>query len=979
MGLERKQFFYVYMKEGESLVLGSCVKDSFRNSQGDLQDHDAGCDIVVTDPSGNLRVIDIKEFNEDGSSGSGYIKNLTMEEAGPNLTGDNTSGWTPYVLTANQTGVYKVAFHSKYGATTVPFSTGGITPNPTPKKVNEGWIDGMITVGSFYLCVFEEDENGNLTSEGGRIWTKMLSWNMGANTTSSKKISLKSNVYTLTDDGYVFKNEFLDCDPWGFNLFANSRGCVDLDTGNCAHQTFRSNNNQLSDLTTKDNITIHNPELESTSLDKTFKLFFQQPSIELPDELYTKVAYEPSNVRDLQFIGTNGDNTTLFAQGGFFKFWTENATSAIITMDMTDVSMTDEEGNQHTYDLGIKTIDGSVEDGWNYFPWNGNDADGNPVPRGVYNISTIKVNITTCAGEYHFPLLDVESSPGGIRVTRLNDIYDKEGNNITAQYEPQKTFVYYNNKNVPGYSRQVADGQDMYLENNGADSRNGAMKFGGTYGNQAAIDMWTYIKKEETSMSLSEVTLIITDLTTSTLEGFLFYDEDQNGHYDLTRDDFSLSGYTVKLEYDYLSDENSESEGEGVSGQENPAEPEVKHKVETTKTDIYGKYYFFGIPNSEEVMNAKVTIYGPTGFVVTTTQTSDNIKLPGNQITHGTETQEFELGGTTTSGELVWEKRISMADTGYHYNPEITGFAINKDWQHDTGKLRPSKIDVRIQGGYYDSKGFWNILLESTIEINSSDIVSDCIWEKRVSNLPAAHLDHETRETFPVEYKVLNESFEYKGKKYHYDGQYGPSESDFPYNTAITNEKGDNDAWEGTVVNDLIGDSPHDLKIENNIKGDLGDLDRKYSYNVTFEWLDPDVNYTYTIGDTDHTFHTDLEGKASVTVNLEDDEDVVFHVQDNTDYTIRAKDSNHKIQYNVTEGSNTTRTDSGRTQADHESITTGTERIDGENVTFRFDNIRNLAPLTGVKGNYITVLLVLLSVLVTLGGIIVMLPRQRYK
>lgn len=66
--------------------------------------------------------------------------------------------------------------------------------------------------------------NGSRVAVPGRVFANYLCLNLGNNKQGFGV--LYSTVYVLTNDGYIYRTEFNDIDPYGFVYFANNRGLI---------------------------------------------------------------------------------------------------------------------------------------------------------------------------------------------------------------------------------------------------------------------------------------------------------------------------------------------------------------------------------------------------------------------------------------------------------------------------------------------------------------------------------------------------------------------------------------------------------------------------------------------------------------------------------------------------------------------------------------------------------------------------------
>ncbi|MFQ7290977.1 MAG: hypothetical protein ACLRQ0_01840 [Monoglobales bacterium] len=276
-GLQRKSVIYVYAEEGETIYFGSSVwRSSEKALKSVLSDnpeeitenigHDmTGATVAITLPAkeGGMPYdpTDAEvEIDDDGVIGNfkwrsvldggnitagntgiyltrpdgtykGYIQNTSQEEIGPHIEGiDGTDGgYEPMSFTAPVTGTYAFRFlSSDYGE-----------GDPEHIKVDETWLTGKLPDGTDnYLETTKENDAtvaawditvvDNGEKQEGRVWTDTLFLNTGAHETP-----LKSEIYTLTYDGFEYRVNLNGMEPFGFALYSNNRGPL-LDLYNMA-------------------------------------------------------------------------------------------------------------------------------------------------------------------------------------------------------------------------------------------------------------------------------------------------------------------------------------------------------------------------------------------------------------------------------------------------------------------------------------------------------------------------------------------------------------------------------------------------------------------------------------------------------------------------------------------------------------------------------------------------------------------------
>lgn len=155
--------------------------------------------------------------------------------------------------------------------------------------------------------------------------------------------------------------------------------------------------------------------------------------------------------------------------------------------------------------------------------WNGLDAYGNAVPAGEY-AQNIKSFVEV--GMAHFPILDAENNPNGIKIKMVNEVgaeadrdkvyYNNQAVSPKTNEHDATAWYYAKNDNYPS---KIGDGLNRLggVSSNFDDSsKEGVMTYGSYsdndkindnaewgYGNYAALDMWTkYEINQSASLSI---------------------------------------------------------------------------------------------------------------------------------------------------------------------------------------------------------------------------------------------------------------------------------------------------------------------------------------------------------------------------------------------------------------------------------------------------------------------------------------------
>ncbi|WP_323349433.1 hypothetical protein [Leptolyngbya sp. CCNP1308] len=455
--IPRKTLLKVYVQAGETLNLGSSVHTSSTNP----------ADIVYRNPSGVQGSCNVL------NTGFGWIDTVAKETAGPL---PNTSGYTPCIVNVTQTGIYEVEFRAP--------STSG---NPPPISATAAFPTGGTQNSGVAAWDITVRTAGGV-AQPGRVFTNYVAMNMGSNGRS-----LASDFYIQTWDGYLYRTDMNNVDPFGFVFFGNSKGFLDSD-GSTLYHSARAVDNNLSPFS--GNVIVQNPLAPNAPATNTYThlVFFNRPDIGALGALGIPAAPAvPQPPTDFRFTGVNNsDNRTLIGVGGYFDFTVASGSSYQIILD-TNV---DGVFNSAT----DRVLENTLVPGANRVFWNGKDANGNnlqPRPGNApYNARIVIRN-----GEYHFPMLDAESNTSGFIIEMTNppqgfpNFLDRNGVPIDRY-----TFYYDDSNYTTVNGTQVSlDGTGATSPRNarqGVRSITGGHGFTSNYGDFKGIDTWAFFPSE---------------------------------------------------------------------------------------------------------------------------------------------------------------------------------------------------------------------------------------------------------------------------------------------------------------------------------------------------------------------------------------------------------------------------------------------------------------------------------------------------
>ncbi|MCQ2206764.1 MAG: YDG domain-containing protein, partial [Paludibacteraceae bacterium] len=477
----------VYAKAGEHILLGSSAM-----GKGDGA---------------------IDYFAPDGTKGSykdnsqGYIKNRAQELAGPNFNGTIENGFTPISITVTeeQEGVWEIYFRS-------PTYTDTYNADESTTKYSiENWSqnnnDGSVM--AFDISVSNAENTALIP---GRVYTNVLNLNVLQSPNGNKYASCwYSNLYILTDVGYLYKVNTNGQNPHYGAFFSNNKGIQKKGTGeispelytdpysktNTGYQSYQGGEKSFqSSLLSTDEATgyIYDPRIQDNRIqvtnangesvwkneDVTHKIFFSMPSNDLPETAKAVYAGTVSNT----WLKTKLNGTTP-AMGNLTLNGAEANTTAVVGPEGMSVSFNANVSGGYTIDMQFgegytdRQITGTCIKGINNVKWDGKDGDGKKVSLGEGVKVTLSGEITTA--EVHFPFIDLENNENGFILEHIDD----NGNSLSD-------IIYWDDSNI----QSKTEGTDGISALEGKSSATGAHRwtYSNSTGDDALVDTWSYVK-----------------------------------------------------------------------------------------------------------------------------------------------------------------------------------------------------------------------------------------------------------------------------------------------------------------------------------------------------------------------------------------------------------------------------------------------------------------------------------------------------
>ena len=406
------------------------------------------------------------------------------------------SGWCYYTQNGSWNAIYAYARHGEsisvknFGSGTVIYPNGASSnfsgsTTISASASNTPADGGIFEFRSSNRLGSDWDvtvKNSTGSSIAGRVYTYGLAFNMNN--------GIYSTLYTLTDEGIIFREQMRGGIPWEAFLVSTKRGLYLPETGNSVYHSKSQGSTEFRTAYPKAAFISQMPDYSMT--DTVHKIFFNYPDSSLLAYLGLDNVLSGASVQNFKFTGSSEGYATPNS-GGVFTF------------DADDVR-----GSWHiAINLGsdAKNINfsGVINKGSFSVYWDGKDKQGNYVPEGTYTTT-----LSTSVGETHFIIEDYETGGDGFIFTQMN------GRN------PGSNTVYYDNTGavVGGIIIEASgDGDDRSVS--GIDSSSGIFR---NNTNAKTFDVW--MKQNEYTYTKN-----ITIATTKTIQitnSFVDYDNRWN-------------------------------------------------------------------------------------------------------------------------------------------------------------------------------------------------------------------------------------------------------------------------------------------------------------------------------------------------------------------------------------------------------------------------------------------------------------------
>lgn len=505
--IQRRTLFTVFARAGEQILAGSSSvgtgsADIAIWNPGVVADTEAATLPTVVDGSNGFSCA---AHRPDASSPVGKITTRAQELAGAQSVDgtQNTSGYVPCVYTASTTGLYRVAF---YGAAGTGNAADG-TPDRHLDPAGGFLAAAGSSINAWDVTVRAGTDPASVVDLPGRTFTYVLAGFTGGN---PRPVTMRLFLNTL--DGYRYSVDTHGFDPNGFVFYGNRAGFLDADgTTPLNHDVVGTGTSPQTLPTLLGGVHLAPPE---------YPLSFEPLATETLAALGVPATPVPPTLSAVDFTGLATDHGSYVGQGGTFTLDAGSGGTYEIVISRDGVD----------FDPGLpgnRALRGIVPAGTFTVTWDGNDNAGVALPvKDDYAVRAV-----LRAGEYHAPMLDVESSTlGGPSITLLNPPHGvcpftgvaSTGSNCTRVFFDDRTYVSSAGTRVgdltsgtlcPAFAGALP--ASLFADPvGGSDSTGAARAFGdggglnanqhcpatgGTLGDAKGLDLWTYFPSQQTS------------------------------------------------------------------------------------------------------------------------------------------------------------------------------------------------------------------------------------------------------------------------------------------------------------------------------------------------------------------------------------------------------------------------------------------------------------------------------------------------
>ncbi|GMA91783.1 DUF3488 and transglutaminase-like domain-containing protein [Homoserinibacter gongjuensis] len=395
--IKRRTLFSVYAVAGERILLGSSSigvgsADAVVWNPGLISETE-----VNTLPNASLPTPSYRCTTQRQNSGNttlGVLDTRAKELAGPRAIsgGGNAAGYVPCYYTVQTTGIHRVAFYGSAGAG----ATGDGTVNPAIAPA--GTFDKPTNSSAILAWdITVRPDDTSTVNRTGRVYTYSF-----ALFTAANPRPVVATMFLNTTDGFRYRVNTRGLDGNGFAYYGNRVGFLDAD-GTPLNRDVVSKASAPQSLSQLEGGTrLALPE---------YPLSLEPLAPETLTALGVPVTPTNPVLNSVSYAGKKTATGSYVNQGGTFTVDTGTAGTYEIVLSRDGVD----------FDPGLPgnaTIRGVVPAAGVYLvDWDGKDNSSAAFPVG----DDYAVHATLRGGEYHAPMLDIESSYwGGPTITLEN-------------------------------------------------------------------------------------------------------------------------------------------------------------------------------------------------------------------------------------------------------------------------------------------------------------------------------------------------------------------------------------------------------------------------------------------------------------------------------------------------------------------------------------------------------------------------------
>ncbi len=493
----------------------------------------------------------------DGTNGTAIIHNHIEEINGPNGGGTTQGeGYIPGVIsvTGDQAGIWTIILdYPEHN-----FDSFQNILNNAPWTRENDQPDNRRVILAWDITVTQSgagNEGGSYQS--GRVYSNEYISMINRNGTTTSPV-----FYVLSKDGFQYRLNFNQTDPFGFPLSANNMGVV---TGN-QKPTYQSA--RQADITTSTDIAnwqaneryLYPPQAPDQATFITHKLFFNPPDASMPSSALVTEIFSTTTHTTWLYTAPRPITFNIQEIGGSIEIQQPSNPIEIGTQYLVyesshegilQVKIDINRNGLFSEEVDIQ-LSQFITAGKDSIVWEGLDGLGNPI--GIDRDTTWQVQTTFQAGEIHIFNQDIENDLGGLTITRIN------GNNAP------KTEFYFDHSPVGG----TVSGNGSP---NNAQATDQPFTYESNFGNEILFDYWAFAILEKRATTASFMVQPVYDIDRDN-DGILD-NEDQDDDNDGLSDIKELCALQIACPF-LTFNPNGDEDGDGIENFLDADDPSIQ-------------------------------------------------------------------------------------------------------------------------------------------------------------------------------------------------------------------------------------------------------------------------------------------------------------------------------------------------------------------------------------------------------------------